>query len=486
MRLIVRDVDEAGWRETSRELGGEADLVSLWGDEGVMRMALAWKSPRALDIVRIDCRDGRFPSVGAQHPAAIRLERAAVDLYGFVAEGALDKRPWLDHGRWPVSAPLGAATARAGAPAPYEFLRAEGEGLHQIPVGPVHAGVIEPGHFRFSCAGETVARLEARLGYQHKGVDALMRGADIAAAATLAGRISGDSTVAYALAFARAIEQALDVDVPPRALYLRGVIAELERVANHFGDIGAICNDAAFAPMLARGSALRERVLRTCQGAFGHRLMMDVVVPGGLAVDLPRDEISSIRALVKWLRAALPGLVSLYDDTASLQDRTVRTGALAKPLAMLFAAGGYVGRASGRDFDARRDFPYPPYEAASWRVVTRSEGDVNARIWVRVGEIEESLSLIEALVGAPPVGPVRVDLPKVEAEREGFALVEGFRGDVFAHVRLDAGGKVARAHLRDPSWFQWPLIEAAIENNIVADFPLCNKSFNGSYSGVDL
>ncbi len=486
MRLIVRDVDEQGWLEAAGALGREADLVSLWGDEGAMRMALGWRDPRALDVLRLACPEKRFPSVGAVHPAAIRLERAAVDLYGLTATRASDERPWLDHGRWPVSAPLGVAAPHAGEGRGYAFLPAEGHGLHQIPVGPVHAGVIEPGHFRFHASGETVARLEERFGYLHKGVDALMHGADIPRAATLAGRISGDSTAAYALAFARAVEQALGVTVPPRAQYLRGVIAEMERVANHLGDIGAIANDAAFAFLQAQASALRERALRAAASAFGHRLMMDAIVPGGLANDLPRGEIATLRAFVKTLRAALPRLVAVYDQTTSLQDRTVRTGVLKKALAVEFAAGGYVGRASGRDFDARRDCPYPPYETAHWRVASHVDGDVNARVWVRFDEIVESLSLIEAFVGAPPAGVVRVPLPRVGEPREGFARVEGFRGDVFAHVRLSSEQIVERAHLRDPSWFQWPLLEAAIEGNIVADFPLCNKSFNGYYSGVDL
>ena len=487
MRMIVRDVDVSDWREAIESIAGdEADLISLWGDDDTMLMALGWKDPRALDILRLRCAWGHFPSVGAVHAPAIRLERAACDLFGFFPEGALDQRPWLDHGRWPLRNPLGAATPCAGEGERYEFLKAEGEGLHQIPVGPVHAGIIEPGHFRFSASGETIVRLEERLGYLHKGVDALFRGADVATGATLAGRISGDSTVAYALAFSRAVEQALGITAPPRANYLRGVIAELERVANHFGDIGGICNDAAFAIMLARCSVLRERVLRASKTAFGHRLMMDVVVPGGVAADLSHDAISDLRVLVKTLRAALPALISLYDDTTSLQDRTVRTGVLKKELAALFGAGGYVGRASGRDFDARRDFAYAPYDMASWRVITRVDGDVNARVWVRFGEIEESLALIESLVGALPLGAVRSALPKPGPSAEGFALVEGFRGDVFAHVRLDADGKIERAHLRDPSWFHWPLLEAVIEGNIVADFPLCNKSFNGSYSGVDL
>jgi Ni,Fe-hydrogenase III large subunit len=487
MRLILRDVDLPAWSEAARTLAdGDADLVSLWADEGRVRMALGRPETGGLEIVSLACPDGRFPSVGAVHAPAIRLERAACDLYGLNATGALDDRPWLDHGRWPVSAPLGAATPHDGKGAAYKFLAAEGDGLHQIPVGPVHAGIIEPGHFRFHASGEAVVRLEQRLGYKHKGVDALFRGAEIDKAAVLAGRISGDSAVAYAFAFALAVESALGVTPPPRAAKLRGVMAELERVANHIGDIGAICNDASFALLQAHGSTWRERALRASEAAFGHRLMMDAIVPGGLVRDIAPQGAAAIGDFTKALRAGLPRMVKLYDDTASLQDRTVRTGLLSKALVRQFAAGGCVGRASGRNFDARREYPYAPYDGLGFSVVTHADGDVNARVWLRFGEIEQSLDLIDALLARLPEGKTLERLSAVAEPREGFALTEGFRGEVFAAVRLGAGGNVARAHFRDPSWFQWPLLEAAIEGNIVADFPLCNKSFNGSYSGVDL
>jgi Ni,Fe-hydrogenase III large subunit len=347
----------------------------------------------------------------------------------------------------------------------------------------VHAGIIEPGHFRFTCDGETVVRLEERLGYVHKGVELLMQGAPVSRAAALAGRVSGDSTVAYALAFARAMEAALDATPPPRAVWLRAVMAELERVANHIGDFGAICNDAAFSIMLAHCSILREKVLRACALCFGHRLMMDLIAPGGVAADLDAAGIATLRALVADLRAALPPLIAMYDGTASLQDRTVATGILKPDLAARFAPGGFVGRASGRDFDTRRDLPYAPYDRLRFTVPVLREGDVNARIWIRLHETGQSLSLLEQLLDAPPDGPLAVALP--ESDGEGIALVEAFRGDVLVWLRL-SGGVIGRCHLRDASWFQWPLLEAVIEGNIVADFPLCNKSFNCSYSGHDL
>ena len=468
------------WTAAIRQLaGGHARLVDLWGDDGAVCLALANPEIR---VLRLACPEGGFPSVGVVHAPAIRLERALVDLHGLRAQGAGDRRPWLDHGRWAIAAPLGRAEGRQAPQPPYEFRTAEGPALHQIPVGPVHAGVIEPGHFRFHASGETVVRLEQRFGYLHKGVEGLMRGASLEDGAQLVGRICGDSTVAYAYAYARAVEAALGVEPPARALWLRALMGEIERVANHLGDFGAICNDAAFALLHAHTGVWRERTLRAAEAAFGHRLMMDAIVPGGVAVDLAAE--SAIRAHVAELRPALKRLVELYDNTASLQDRTVGAGALSRELVDLWGAGGYVGRASGRDFDARRDYPYAPYDKLRFAVPLREKGDVDARVWVRILEIGESLGLIEQILDGLPQGPLRTEIKP--AAGEGLALVEGFRGEVFVYVRLGADGRLASVRPRDPSWLQWPLLEAAIEGNIVADFPLCNKSFNGAYSGVDL
>src|SRR4029453_2408802 len=274
-------VDEDGWRFAASQLSaGDWTLLGLWGDTGAVHMAGLDASMREIAGVTLPCPGGRFPSIGALHPPAIRLERALRDLYGIEPVGLPDTRPWLDLGFWEGQHPLG---ERGEAPprAPYVFLPVQGESLHQIPVGPVHAGIIEPGHFRFTASGETVVRLEERLGYVHKGIEGLMIGSDIGRAARRAGCTSGDSTVAYGIAFARATEAALQAEVPPRAVWLRALLAELERLANHLGDIGAICNDASFALMHAHCGVLRESVLRASGAAFGHRLMGEIIVPGG-------------------------------------------------------------------------------------------------------------------------------------------------------------------------------------------------------------
>ncbi|RMD91800.1 MAG: hydrogenase expression protein HypE, partial [Alphaproteobacteria bacterium] len=306
--MPVSEVSAAGWTALGESLAeGDLTLLDLWGEKGGAAMALHDAAARRVAVARVKARKGAIPSIGRLHAPAQRLERAAADLFGLTFSDSPDERPWLDHGRWEIAHPLGKATPRSGEQR-YPFLPVEGESLHQVPVGPVHAGIIEPGHFRFTAQGETVVRLEERLGYVHKGVERLMQGADLARGAELAGRLSGDSTVACAWAFAQAAEAALGVAPPERAFGLRGLMAELERLANHLGDFGAICNDAAFPMMLAHAGALREEVLRSARAAFGHRFMRDLIVPGGVAADLDDAGEATLRGLVARLRDRFPAL----------------------------------------------------------------------------------------------------------------------------------------------------------------------------------
>lgn len=464
-RVLVHP--ETWSRAIERLAAGALTLLSVWADGTDIHMAVLDPANHAMAVLSLACPDGRYPSIGAAHAPAIRLERAVRDLFGLEPVGLPDTRGWLDH--------------RDGTH--YAFLPVEGEGLHQIPVGPVHAGIIEPGHFRFTCDGETVVRLEQRLGYVHKGIDGLFAGAALDTAARLSARVSGDSAVAISLGFARSVEEALGVTVPARAVMLRALMAEMERVANHLGDFGAICNDASFSIILAHCAILRERVLRVAAEAFGHRLMMDRVVPGGVTNDLPDAGRAAILALVPEVRRTFAAVTRLYDDTASLQDRTVSTGILKPALAARFGAGGYVGRASGRAFDARMHPGYAPYDRLDFEIPVMTAGDVNARAWIRAHEITQSLNLIDQIVRDLPVGEIRTAVPA--GSGEAMTMTEAFRGDVLVWTRVHEG-RIDRCHVRDPSWFQWPLLEVVIEGNIVADFPLCNKSFNCSYSGHDL
>jgi Ni,Fe-hydrogenase III large subunit/Ni,Fe-hydrogenase III component G len=499
------------WRQLRDRLSTAAwAVLGIWGDaaddETAVHLALRDETPDgddAIAVFSLACADRRFPSLASVRPGAARLERAIRDLFGLLPDGAEDLRPWLDHGVWPVRHPLRVSPPQPSPTSPtdpvnrsivpeaaYAFLSVVEEGeegapsVHQIPVGPVHAGIIEPGHFRFHANGELVVRLEQRLGYAHKGTEGLMVGRGVADAARLAARISGDSTVAHGIAFARAVEAATDISPPPRAHWLRAVMAELERIANHCFDIGAICNDATFPLMLAEMTVLRERVVRAAGDCFGHRLMMDRVVPGGVAIDLTADGRGRLRHLLGEIGPRFRHLMRVYHGKPSLLDRTVGTGVTRAALVHRFAAGGFVGRAAGRGRDARRSPGYPPYDEMEFTVPVMADGDVHARLLIRAQEVEASLALLDQLLERLPDGPVADEVPTRGGE--GIALVESFRGEILTWVRVGEDGRIERCHVRDPSWFQWPLLEAAIEGNIVADFPLCNKSFNCSYSGHDL
>ncbi len=483
--FIRLQIDERDWIGLAMGCAqGLQDLLALWVDGNAAYMALGVAAIKLRIIVSVPLKRGSFPSVAKNHAAAIRLERTLHDLHGVEPKGLPDGRNWIDHGKWPSPPP----SLKKGAARPdttYAFMAAEGEGLHQIAVGPVHAGIIEPGHFRFTANGEAVVRLEERLGYAHKGIEALCMGADIATAGRVAARISGDSTVAYSYAYAHAVEAALGWRPPPRAVLLRGIMAELERLSHHVNDVGAICNDASVVVLHAHCTLLREDILQIAAQCFGHRMMMDRIVPGGAAVDLSTEGADAIEALLTRCTTGFEAVVRVYDEAPSLQDRTVTTGIVSADLAARFGAGGHVGRASGRAFDTRKNFPYPPYQELDFTMALHSEGDVDARVWIRIEEVRSSIALIRQMLSLLTPGPLMSPMPKARAN-EGASMVESFRGDVFIALRLDDKGRLANFHARDPSCFQWPLLEAAIEGNIVADFPLCNKSFNCSYSGHDM
>ena len=435
-----------------------------------------------------------LPSHTPYYPAANRPERHIQDLYGIAFSDHPDARRWTRHRAWKSSQyPLRKDFPAMGTPAAqtppddaYKFLFAHGAGVYEIPVGPVHAGIIEPGHFHFQAMGEMVLNLEERLGYVHKGVEKISEGRDPNGLARLAGRVSGDSTVAHSWAACMAMEKAAGVEVPERALILRAIMAERERVANHLGDIGAVCNDVAFSFSFYQFGRLREEWQRLSRDAFGHRFMMDCVVPGGVAGDLGSFVIESMHAQNSVVRQELDKLVTIQNELPSLEDRLVTTGYLSPELAATLGCQGYVGRASGVNFDLRRDAPYAPYDRLVVHVPCYQYGDVAARVRVRVEEIRESLKMIESLLGELPDGKIINDWRAPAAGCEGLGLVEGWRGEILAYVRFAKGGAIARYYPRDPSWLNWPALEHLIHGNIVPDFPVCNKSVNGSYSGHDL
>lgn len=437
------------------------------------------------------------PELGSQspsYPGVERLERHAQDLVGVRFSDHPDPRRWTRHRAWPEGDfPLRAESPRAGraegrtpADLDYPFARLQGSGVLEIPVGPVHAGIIEPGHFRFQAAGEDVLRLEERLGYLHRGIEKHAVGRDPAGLARLAARVSGDSTIAHAWAACQAMERAAGCVPPPRALVLRALLAERERVANHLGDIGAICNDVGFAFAHVQCARLRERWQRRNHDLVGHRLMMDAIVPGGVAHDLSESAFRALRQDHAAMRRAVEPLFDIIDDHPPLDDRLIGTGILDTADARALGCTGYVGKASGLDYDLRRDSAYAPYDQLRVEVPVEQTGDVAARVRVRMKEVRGSLWMLDRLLDGLPEGAIAVPLPSPARGAMGLGLIEGWRGEILCFVRFDDDGRVTRYFPRDPSWFTWPALERLIRGNIVPDFPVCNKSVNGSYAGVDL
>lgn len=489
-------VDAAAWRLTAHQMwekGGR--LVALWGSDETRTLsahvALALPDTLLWLTLTLSAQQPEYPDLSDLYPAANRMQRAVFDLLGIRARGAEDTRRWLRHGAWPAGEyPLrkGFDGARSFEPAndEYAFVEVQGDGPHEIPVGPVHAGIIEPGHFRFSIVGERVLRLEERLGYVHKGIEKRFEALGVHDGYKLAGRISGDSTVAYAWAYAMAAESAAELTPPPRALFLRALLLERERVANHLGDLGYLGNDAGLGFGLAQFSRLKEDWLRTNHSAFGHRYLMDTIVPGGVSVDLPVAGFAALYDEMARLRGEVARLKAIFDDHSGLQDRFATTGRVSTDLAQRLGLVGFAARASGLPLDLRVRMPVAPYDRLEVRPVTPGEGDVLARVEVRFAEIEQSLDLCGRILDDMPDGNIATLFPTPVEGADGVGWVEGWRGEVFIALEAGANGGLRRVHAHDPSWQNWPLLEHAIIGNIVPDFPLINKSFNLSYSGHDL
>ncbi|WIM05448.1 MAG: NADH-quinone oxidoreductase subunit C [Candidatus Nitricoxidivorans perseverans] len=475
-------------------------LAAIWGsDERKNGQGFRVNCVFGIDAghawVRLDLAEDNpvYPDLAGIFPAANRMQRATRDMVGIAIDGG-DQRPWLRHGGWPADwFPLrhdAPAADFPNGPTDYDFVRVEGKGAHEIPVGPIHAGIIEPGHFRFSVVGERVLRLEQRLGYQHKGVERRLIGMDIDRGAKLVGRISGDSTCAYAWAYAVAVESACGVEPPPRALGLRALMLERERVANHLGDLGMLGNDAAFGFGLTQFFKLKEDWVRLSHRAFGHRFMMDCIVPGGIVDTANPDAAlrSAMAAQCDVVEREVRELKVLYDEHAGLQDRFLTTGAINDALAQELSLTGIAARATGTLLDGRvwsQGYEPPvPYAGLGVRPVSDVRGDVAARAAVRFAEVFESLRLIRKLVAGMPGGSARAKI--APRAGKGLGVIEGWRGEVLVGVELDAEGRILRAHPHDPSWQVWPALEHAVMKDIVPDFPLINKSFNLSYSGQDI
>jgi Ni,Fe-hydrogenase III large subunit/Ni,Fe-hydrogenase III component G len=483
-------VSRAEWRQLAQDVAATGGwLAALWASESAERkprVHAAYVLEHAGLAATLALDEASYPALDEVFPAAARMQRAVADLSG-IACTAQDQRPWLRHSAWPTSfRPLvdaATGTHDSAATEGYAFIRVRGDGVHEIPVGPVHAGVIEPGHFRFSIVGEKVLRLEERLGYVHKGIERRFTEFQALEAHRLAARVSGDSAVAFSWAYCQALEALCNCTPAPRAQFLRALCLEIERIQNHLGDLGALGNDAGFAFGLAQFSRLKEEWLRAVEAAFGRRYLFDVVVPGGVAANVSGEKALAQRATR--LAEEVRELREIYDAHAGVRDRFMGAGEVHPELARRLGLIGLAGRASGQPFDARVDLPTPPYDSLTLAKSVLVQGDVAARATVRFEELVESCQLISMLVARLPAGSHRVDVAVPAAATLAIGFVEGWRGPVLVALEAGPDGTVRRCHAHDPSWQNWPVLEHAIIGNIVPDFPLINKSFNLSYSGHD-
>jgi Ni,Fe-hydrogenase III large subunit/Ni,Fe-hydrogenase III component G len=453
-----------------------------------------WGSEYLIVKSGVPADDPAFPSLTKVFLPAYRFERQMQSLMGVRPVNHPDQRPWIKFEDWPEDAWPLRKSFDASQPLPrvageYPWIRAEGEGVYEIPVGPVHAGIIEPGHFRFQAVGEEVINLEERLGYVHKGIEKRFETFSWEEGVRLAGRVSGDTTVAHSIGYCMALESMTGCLPPERAHWLRAIFLERERIANHLGDIGAICNDAAFAFMFYQMMRLKEMVLCTNMKLFGHRFIMDKVMPGGVAADIDEKGKQEMLAELDYLRKEFDKLVVIYNESPSLEDRVRDTGILKPKKARELCVVGIVARASGLNLDCRVRFPFPPYDRLDrleLDVPVRITGDVHGRVKVRIDEVRESIRIIRKMIEELPVGDLISPLTPPSGEAAGFSAIEGWRGEIIYWLQSGPKGEVNRCMVRDPSSVNWLGLEQAIPGNIVPDFPLCNKSFNQSYSGHDL
>lgn len=489
---FYRDVSPQQWRALAEQVharGGR--LMSLWGqDRGglagmtihavlVVQEGLLWLCA-ALESRHYPALDDLFPNVG-------RMQRATYDMLGLCADGARDERPWWRHAGWTERFPLrqSALPEESEPEELYPFVTVAGPGVHEIPVGPVHAGIIEPGHFRFSVVGERILRLDTHLGYTHKGIEKLAQHRDPQALIRLGGRLSGDSTVAGSWATALALEAILGLSIPARAEWLRALWLECERVINHIGDLGSLCNDVGWAYGFAQLWALKESTLRVHQQVAGERYLRDLICLGGVAKIGNQNRLVPLDQQAIHLARELTLIETRLREQAGVQDRWLTTGRVTAPLAARFGMAGLAGRASAQAWDWRVTCPTEPYRQAGLQMATATEGDVAARVAVRFAELQESLRLIRFFIAHLPE---ETECQTGEAQpRAGRALgwVEGWRGELMVALEMNAQGEIERWHPEEISMSQWPVVEQAVLGNIVPDFPLINKSFNLSYSGQD-
>ncbi|MCX5698807.1 MAG: NADH-quinone oxidoreductase subunit C [Candidatus Omnitrophica bacterium] len=429
-----------------------------------------------------------FDSLAKSIYSAALFEREIQEMFGIEPKGNPDLRRLNLHDEvWPKgNFPLRKDFKEMGTGnlSEYKFNRVEGEGIFEVPVGPVHAGIIGPGHFRFSVAGEPIVNLEIRLGFTHRGVEKLFEGKSCFDALRLAECISGDSSFAYSVAFATAAEKISGISIPQKAAYLRGIYLELERMYNHVNDIGGIALDVGFSFPAAYASLIKEAILQLNEKLTASRYLKKVNIIGGISIAIDEPKKLILFDSLKKIKKDFNELVKMLNSSVSFMDRVDTTGTLIKKTAVDLGVVGLVARASGIPTDLRKYFP-GIYKQAKFKMMTQEGGDALSRLQVRFSEFVESCRLIEEFT-AKLTESLGIEVNPVLKQASALGYTEGWRGPVLCWLKTDANGLIARCKIVDPSSHNWQALSYAVLGNIIPDFPLCNKSFNLSYPGNDL
>ncbi|MDO8681319.1 MAG: NADH-quinone oxidoreductase subunit C [Acidobacteriota bacterium] len=478
-----------------------ARLLSIFATDeraahGRFTVQHVWWLPELRTLLRasagVDPAEPSFPSIATRHPSANWFEREVMDLFGLSPQGHPNPGRVALHDDWPEGVFAlrkdfaDDTTVGRVAGDLHPFRPVSGEGVFQMPVGPVHAGVIEPGHFRFGVAGEPVLYLQMRLFYVHKGTEKRFERLPWRHGLFLAESISGDTAVGHALAYAHAIERLASIEVPPRARSLRVILLELERLYNHVADIGALATDVAFTVPASQAQSLREGLVRLHQRLFGTRLLRGTVALGGVKTDLADAGRRALQAHLTSLEPEFDHLITSLIDAGTFTDRVDATGVLTHQAARDLGIVGVAARASHVDGDLRRDLPHDAYEGLQFDVPLEDGGDVRARLMVRAREVEQSFRILRQVLDTLPATALCASMPAdLPAASSALGWVEAWRGPVLHYVATDERGRLTRVKINDPSFLNWPGVIQAVPGNIVPDFPVINKSFNLSYSGND-
>lgn len=495
-----KTIPASSLRKTAYELynDGQNGLMSMFandereinGNFAIYCLFSVGKKMQVIKAVLAENDKLEFPSITPKISAAAWYEREINDMFGLVPIGHPDLRPLVLHENWPKGIFPLRKDFQNQTPVPtaskdFNMASVQGEGVFEVPVGPIHAGIIEPGHFRFSQAGEDILRLDAKLFFLHRGIEKAIEGAPVEKAFYQVERISGICTVAHSLSYCQAIESIAKVTVPPRAQYLRALLGEMERLYNHVGDIGNLCAGMGFAVGIMAGARLKENIMRVNEAVTGHRFLRGMIVPGGIRFDINDQLTREITDMVKKMMPDFAEMIGLLKGNDAFLNRVETTGVVPKQAALDLGVVGVGARASGVDVDIRRDFPYGVYSTLKYRVPVYTEGDVAARLWVRVDEVYETVKLIQQILDKLPQGSLRVDIPPVKPYSSGFGWCESPQGNNIHWLMVGKNNTVYRLYARAAAFPNWPALTVAAPGNIIPDFPLINKSYELSYACVD-